>query len=61
MKSSSPKKMNDKEKYFMNIFVGLTTPDFETRGEEYFDIGAKYHVAHLRYLYTRYSYFDSYQ
>ncbi|XP_063725224.1 angiotensin-converting enzyme-like [Symsagittifera roscoffensis] len=35
-------------------YQGLTTPDFETRGEEYFDIGAKYHVAHLRYLYTRY-------
>lgn len=35
-------------------YQGLTPPNMEKRGEEFFDIGAKYHVAHLRFLYTRY-------
>ena len=29
-------------------------PNGEERGEEYFDVGAKYHVANLRFIYTRY-------
>ena len=36
------------------ILQGLTTPDGQSRGEEYFDVAAKYHVAHVRPLYTRY-------
>ena len=46
--------MNGHWWYLVKTYQGIVPPNGEERGEEFFDVGAKYHVANLRYIYTRY-------